>query len=119
MCSISRSAEVLMAAIQSLDLTSHQNSTTPASIGSIIQTTDVPPEDHAEYMDNFTHFCDTNVDTDGPLFDVCVSAIQRFQQTCNNFKRHMQAAVACCLMWFLFHFDIHNTFQSTPDDGDI
>jgi hypothetical protein len=28
-------------------------------------------------------------------------------------------AVACCLMWMLYHFDIHNAFQSTPDKGDI
>jgi hypothetical protein len=28
-------------------------------------------------------------------------------------------AVACCLAWLLFHFDIHNAFQSTPDAGDI
>jgi hypothetical protein len=28
-------------------------------------------------------------------------------------------AVGCCLAWLLFHFDIHNAFQSTPDDGDI
>jgi hypothetical protein len=27
--------------------------------------------------------------------------------------------VACCLMLLLFHFDIHNAFQSTPDAGDI
>jgi hypothetical protein len=27
--------------------------------------------------------------------------------------------VACCLIWLLFHFDIHNAFQSTLDDGDI
>jgi hypothetical protein len=28
-------------------------------------------------------------------------------------------AVGCCLAWLIFHFDIHNAFQSTPDDGDI
>jgi hypothetical protein len=28
-------------------------------------------------------------------------------------------AVACYLNWQLFHFDVHNTFQSTPDPGDI
>jgi hypothetical protein len=28
-------------------------------------------------------------------------------------------AVGCCLAWLLFHFDIHNAFQSTPDDGNI
>jgi hypothetical protein len=28
-------------------------------------------------------------------------------------------AVACCLSWMLYHFDIHNAFQSTPDKGDI
>jgi hypothetical protein len=28
-------------------------------------------------------------------------------------------AVACYLKWQLFHFDVHNAFQSTPDPGDI
>jgi hypothetical protein len=28
-------------------------------------------------------------------------------------------AVACYLNWQLFHFDVHNAFQSTPDPGDI
>jgi hypothetical protein len=28
-------------------------------------------------------------------------------------------AVACYLNWQLYHFDVHNTFQSTPDQGDI
>jgi hypothetical protein len=28
-------------------------------------------------------------------------------------------AIACCLSWMLFHFDIHNGFQSTPDQGNI
>jgi hypothetical protein len=28
-------------------------------------------------------------------------------------------AVACYLTWQLFHFDVHNAFQSTPDPGDI
>jgi hypothetical protein len=28
-------------------------------------------------------------------------------------------AVACCLDWLLYHFDIRNAFQSTPDTGDI
>jgi hypothetical protein len=28
-------------------------------------------------------------------------------------------AVACYLDWQLFHFDVHNAFQSTPDPGDI
>jgi hypothetical protein len=27
--------------------------------------------------------------------------------------------VACYLNWQLFHFDVHNAFQSTPDPGDI
>jgi hypothetical protein len=27
--------------------------------------------------------------------------------------------VACYLNWQLFHFDVHNSFQSTPDPGDI
>jgi hypothetical protein len=28
-------------------------------------------------------------------------------------------AVACYLNWQLFHFDVHNAFQSTTDPGDI
>jgi hypothetical protein len=28
-------------------------------------------------------------------------------------------AVACYLDWQLFHFDVHNAFQSTPDPGNI
>jgi hypothetical protein len=28
-------------------------------------------------------------------------------------------AIACYLNWQLFHFDVHNAFQSTPDPGDI
>jgi hypothetical protein len=28
-------------------------------------------------------------------------------------------SVACYLNWRLFHFDVHNAFQSTPDPGDI
>jgi hypothetical protein len=28
-------------------------------------------------------------------------------------------AVACYLNWQLYHFDVHNAFQSTPDPGDI
>jgi hypothetical protein len=28
-------------------------------------------------------------------------------------------AIACYLSWNLYHFDIHNAFQSTPDQGDI
>jgi hypothetical protein len=28
-------------------------------------------------------------------------------------------AVACYVSWQLYHFDVHNAFQSTPDPGDI
>jgi hypothetical protein len=28
-------------------------------------------------------------------------------------------AVACYLNWQLYHFDVHNAFQTTPDPGDI
>jgi hypothetical protein len=45
--------KVLTAAVRSLDLADRQHSTSTANIDSIIQMNDVPPEDHAEYMDYF------------------------------------------------------------------
>jgi hypothetical protein len=73
--------EVLTAAVRSLDMTS-RSTMTPADIGSIIQA---PPtasdHDDSEYMDYFAHFCDNDLETDGPAFDTCVAAIQRFQQS--------------------------------------
>jgi hypothetical protein len=80
--------EVLMAAVRSLDLAGRQHSTPTADIGSIIQTLtndDLPPKEHVKCMDYFAHFCDTDTDTDGPSFDVCVAVIQRFQQS--HFQR--------------------------------
>ncbi len=71
--------EVLTAAVQSLDMSGHHSSPNAAigSVGSIIQQDKEPQDNHIEYMDYFTHFCDTDAKTtDGPSFDVCVSVIQ-------------------------------------------
>lgn len=76
-CDLADLHEVLMAAVRSLDLAGQHSTPTTATIGSIIQTPEkYLSEDPEEYMDYFAHFCDTNVDTDGPSFNVCVLAIQ-------------------------------------------
>jgi hypothetical protein len=76
--------EVLAAAVRSLDMTgtASQPHLSPANIGSIMQQHQEAPDDNdAEYMDYFAHFCDNDLGTDGPSFDICVAAIQRFQQS--------------------------------------
>jgi hypothetical protein len=77
--------EVLTAAVRSLDMAGRSSSSKPGhapAIGSIMTAHDpVEDLDDPEYMDYFAHFCDTDLDTDGESFDVCVAAIQRFQQS--------------------------------------
>jgi hypothetical protein len=82
--------EVLTAAVRSLDMAGRSGQLVAGrsgqlkhgpTIGSILQTHTETDMDDTEYMDYFAHFCDTDLGTDGESFDVCVSAIQRFQQS--------------------------------------
>jgi hypothetical protein len=76
--------EVLTAAVRSLDMAGGSQSKPHigTAVGAIIN--DHPPTDPdpADYLDDlmiFAEFFDQDLATDGPAFDVCVSAIQRFQ----------------------------------------
>ena len=78
--------EVLTAAVRSLDMAGHPSKSASAHVGAIMPSSftsssaaaDDPDDSH---MDYFAHFCDQDLATDGPSFDVCVAAIQRFQQS--------------------------------------
>jgi hypothetical protein len=54
-----------------------------SAVGSILGHQDVPednnPDDYLSDLMIFADFCSNDLETDGESFDVCVSAIQRYQ----------------------------------------
>jgi hypothetical protein len=81
--------EVLTAAVRSLDLAGHTPTripTTPA-IHAGVATIDLSvAQDNdfvfaEEYLADFASFCDDDLATTDPSFDICISAIQRFQNS--------------------------------------